>query len=774
MVTATPIKVRFDMTAASTAPAGEPAGLGGPTGITQISLGIFDPANNALRIEASPGPAGAHTPSNADQVFDSIYDSTNNAIHVECISGCTGAGTTVETNGTANGSQVLLNLQAGTNITLANPSGTGNVTVSFSGTLPETQAPAGNQWLTSYNGATGAFTVAQPSFGNLSGTIGAAQVGATPVSGDCPQYNGSVFVWVICGGVTLPSSWILSGTTNTVLAQPASGEDAVAEEWMPSVSNPGADIIQAYLPGATPSATCATNSKCAFAIQANGNLYMLGNSFTLGTVNQPTGSYLSLFGGIPGQAYIQLSSASLNPPTAPAASLASGGSLPAGTAYDVEITYVNGAGETSPSAVAVTAATSSTCTASGNCEIAVTSPGPETNATGYNVYVKTTGGSNYFLQNSSPVGIGTNFTITQENTASPNPPAANTTGGLYNSFLSMSAEGSGVLCASSSVPGQDCSPGTTLVMQAAGTPATGDFAMWAGPQQIADGGPVAFSSLGGMIAPAQIAASPVSGDCPQYNGTAMVWFACGSGNSWSSLANPAGNLSLSMAADSTTLTWTGGNELNWSASGDELWQNTTAATSSANQNSPTLTLGGAVWNGTASVNDQWTLQDEPASGGNGQSVLQISHSGSTANNSSIDANVGFASLTSSSFGGSNFYVSQAAGSSNDFAEFWRNGSEYFRINTLGNVTVASAAHIDQSAANQDIAGTITVGTSASSASYSFIQHYGSAPVCTISPTSNPGSLTWWVTTSTSAVTLNLSAAPSASITFNYTCIGNPS
>lgn len=752
----------------SSAAVGEP-GPRGPSGIEQISLGIFDGVNNALRIEASPGPAGTHTPGNADQVFTSIFDSSNDAIHVECISGCGGA--TVETNGSMNGSQTVLNLESGAGIVLANPGGTGNVMVSLSGTLPQTQTGQANQWLSSYDAATGAFTAAQPGFSNLSGTVAASQLAVSPVGSDCLQYNGSALVWAGCGG--LPGSWTLTGTTNTVLAKPGSGQDAVALEVMPNVASPSADIFQAYLPGATPSTTCAANSKCAFAIQANGNVYMQGNSFTLGSVDQSSASFLFMPGGTPGQSYIELSSAALNPPPAPAVGLAAGGSLPANTQYDVEITYVNSAGETTPSTVTVTAATSSTCASSGNCEIQVTGPGSETNATGYNVYLKTTGGSNYFLQNSSPLAIGANFTMTSENTSSPLAPSANTTGGLYNSFLSMSAEGGGVLCAGSTVPGQDCASGTALVMQAAGMPATGDIVTWAGPHQIGDGGTLAFSGVAGTIAPAQIAPSPVSGDCPQYNGAAMVWFACGAGASWSALTSPAANLSLSMAGSSTTLIWTGGNELNWSSTGNELWQNTTPATASSNQNSPSVALGGTVWNGSASVNDVWTLQDQLGSGSNGQSLLNISHSASAGSNPAIQSNAGFSSVTPSSTSQPNFYANQAAGAGNDFVALWRNGSEYFRVNSTGNITLASAAHLNQAVANQDVAGTITVSTSASSASYSFIQHYGSAPVCMVSPTSNPGSVTWWVTATTTAVTVNTSANPSASLTFNYICIGNP-
>ena len=63
-----------------------------PNDINQVSASIFDPVNNALRINASLVPGGTHTPNDANQVFTSIFDSTNNAVRVNCIVGCGTAG----------------------------------------------------------------------------------------------------------------------------------------------------------------------------------------------------------------------------------------------------------------------------------------------------------------------------------------------------------------------------------------------------------------------------------------------------------------------------------------------------------------------------------------------------------------------------------------------------------------------------------------------------------------------------------------------------------
>jgi hypothetical protein len=362
-------------------------------------------------------------------------------------------GLSLQTNGAGNAVQSSLNLESGTDITLSNQPATGNVAFNFTGILPSTQSAVANQFLTGYNAGTGVFTLAQPTFASIGGTIGASQIATSPVAGDCPQWNGTSLIWSVCGF----ANWTQNGTSGTVLGQPASGQDAVVQRWAPTVSSPTADVIQAYLAGATPSASCSTNPKCAFAIQANGNLYLSGNSFSLGSVNQATASYMFLPGGTPGQAYVAFSSATLNPPVAPSLSLGSGGSIAVGYAMPVKITYVNGAGETLASATSTAPATTT-----GNQAVVVTSPAAETNASGYNVYVQAGGGNWYGPANSSPVAIGTSYTIASIPSTG-GVPSANTTGGLYNTYLSMSAEGNGVLCSSSSAPGQDCASGTNLL-----------------------------------------------------------------------------------------------------------------------------------------------------------------------------------------------------------------------------------------------------------------------------------------------------------------------
>ena len=81
------------------------------------------------------------------------------------------------------------------------------------------------------------------------------------------------------------------------------------------------------------------------------------------------------------------------------------------------------------------------------------------------------------------------------------------------------------------------------------------------------------------------------------------------------------------------------------------------------------------------------------------------------------------------------------------------------------------SHLNQNSINGDTAGTVSL-SSATSASHTFSTAYNSAPICVLTPTSDPGSgQRYWVTTTTTQVTANVSAA--ATITFSYHCTGNP-
>ena len=93
-------------------------------------------------------------------------DSANSS--TDCTgNGGPGSGPAIETNGTENSSQSLLNFESGANITASNPSG-GIEQFNFTGVLAATQGATAHEWLNSYNASTGTFTSTQPAFSDIS------------------------------------------------------------------------------------------------------------------------------------------------------------------------------------------------------------------------------------------------------------------------------------------------------------------------------------------------------------------------------------------------------------------------------------------------------------------------------------------------------------------------------------------------------------------------------------------------------------------------------
>jgi hypothetical protein len=112
-----------------------------------------------------------------------------------------------------------------------------------------------------------------------------------------------------------------------------------------------------------------------------------------------------------------------------------------------------------------------------------------------------------------------------------------------------------------------------------------------------------------------------------------------------------------------------------------------------------------------------------------------------------------------------FAVQNSSGSSQVYVD------SGFNLNAAGNIAFKSAgSHLTTSAAGSDLAGTLSI-SAGTAGSHTFAAPFASAPVCVLAPTSNPGLLTWWVTTTTTAVTANLSAP--GTLTFAYVCVGNP-
>lgn len=117
-------------------------------------------------------------------------------------------------------------------------------------------------------------------------------------------------------------------------------------------------------------------------------------------------------------------------------------------------------------------------------------------------------------------------------------------------------------------------------------------------------------------------------------------------------------------------------------------------------------------------------------------------------------------------------------SSNDIQDWFTFGNRSTPavvVDTKGNLILHQ--HLNQggdnfaSPATTDVAGTITV-TSSTSAAYTFLTPFTSAPVVVLTPQTNPtGVGVYWVVTTNTGFTVNVASV--GTITFNYVVVGNP-
>jgi hypothetical protein len=98
----------------------------------------------------------------------------------------------------------------------------------------------------------------------------------------------------------------------------------------------------------------------------------------------------------------------------------------------------------------------------------------------------------------------------------------------------------------------------------------------------------------------------------------------------------------------------------------------------------------------------------------------------------------------------------------------QNGAYNFGGNVSGGGFTAPG-HVGSTTADNQ--GTVTI-TNSVSATVNFSVAFQHAPICTLTPTSDPTSVgAYWVTSTTSSFTVNVHR--SGTITFNYVCMGNP-
>ena len=201
---------------------------------------------------------------------------------------------------------------------------------------------------------------------------------------------------------------------------------------------------------------------------------------------------------------------------------------------------------------------------------------------------------------------------------------------------------------------------------------------------------------------------------------------------WSSLTAAAANLTLANGAFTTTFDQT--------ASTVWLWANTTVATPTTTNGSPSHQLAANYWSGSASAADTWAVGSSLALGTNGASTLSISHTGSTGLS----------------------YVSIATG-----------------LQVLGHMQAGPPG----GTLNKDLAGQVTITAGNTTQALAFTTSFTGTgqPIVVITPTTDPivagVPLGTWVTYSGSAgawtgFIINISATLVANVTFNYIVVGN--
>jgi hypothetical protein len=129
-------------------------------------------------------------------------------------SGGGGGSLTLQTNGTPNGSQTLLNFAGTTNLSIVD-NGAGTVTFSVIGLSPAplTLTPVANTFVTGYTQSTGVWTTGQVIGNSVNGALSAPAytLSGTIISGGTG--TNTVPLWYYnCTGATAPTAWNTNGT----------------------------------------------------------------------------------------------------------------------------------------------------------------------------------------------------------------------------------------------------------------------------------------------------------------------------------------------------------------------------------------------------------------------------------------------------------------------------------------------------------------------------------------------------------------------------------
>ena len=213
-------------------------------GATSSALGAIQLAGDLSNIAAAPKVTGIQgIPVSSTAPTNGQVHQFNSGLN-QWVSATLPSPPTFQVNGTNTTSQATVNIQSGTNITVANPSA-GNVTVSLSGTIPASSLPAPTS---STLGGVESLTCAAGQFLNQILTSGAPSC-ATPAGGSAPtfQVNGT--------NITNQSTVNFQSGSNITVTNPSAGNVSIA--------------LSGTIPsGMLPTATAGT----AGAIQLTGDL----------------------------------------------------------------------------------------------------------------------------------------------------------------------------------------------------------------------------------------------------------------------------------------------------------------------------------------------------------------------------------------------------------------------------------------------------------------------------------------------------------------------
>lgn len=689
---------------------------------------------------------------------------------------CGSSGLTLATNGVNDAAQSSLNLVNGTNIAFSNTS-VGTVSASVTGTLSPSAVPAINLASAGNGGVAGVLPTAAGGTGL--NTLGSA--------GQCLQVNSgaTALQYGSCGsgsGGALPSTWAV-GSNNAITMTPTAPTDTTPLTVASALSSGGtADIFDVCQ-----TSPCNATNKF-FWVTWNGNLGFQASNLQLSTTGPAPYLYLNGINGYPGQPYLKTSTAELGAPTLAVSNAATGGTIAAGTYY-FKITYVNAAGETTGSTEQSTTTTGSTST------VTVTAPGARYSAFGYQIYEGATSGSEKILvptssyctlsaptySNNAVCAPTSNAVFTSFPTAgSLAPPTTNTTGGAYIDSFAPAADGLGMFLASGA-PGADAPIGSGLVL-----PGGTGVNLTSGATTIAQ-------TL------ACFSASETVSQCGANAANTIIGVFSSSGQN--SLVQTTGIATINLAASATT---TANDYACSNATAGTIVDNGTTACPSGQQVGLIAQTNGAavtnvpvllrfVGSGSGGSSGSGTMTSivttGPISGGPITTTGTIGCPSCLVTNPSATQ-----TITPGSASVEGLAIQGNGGTTTDAFDVTQNTWNTIRVNGYGQAFLSHSPSVDslnidfnqagtalnfvsakdhithQLAGNTDISGQIAV-SSATSASYTFALGYSSAPVCVLTPTSNPGLLTWWVTTTAAAVTANLSA--SGTLTFNYHCFGAP-